>query len=679
MAPRLALTACPLDCPDGCTLQVAVEDDQLVRVGAAPKGVGNPLTAGYICAKVKRHAQRAHGSRRVATPLVRVGPKGDAAFRPASWDEALDIVAGRITEAIASHGPASVAPYLYNSSAGVLAANGLTPLLFEALGTSHVFHGICAATAGEAWRSVYGRMLSTDPLDVPHARLVVVWGANPAVSNTHLLPLLTEARRRGAELVVVDPRRTATAARADRWLAPRPGTDVVLALAIARTLSARGLLDRDFLDAHTVGLDGLLAAAEPWTAARAEEVCGVAAGDIEWLAETWATVRPALLRPGWGLERNRNGGAAWRAVLALPCLVGQFGTLGSGVLGATSARSLFDGRALARAVLGDAPPPAAARQLNMATVADWLTDAALDPPVRVLVVQGANPAATAPDQKAVLTGLAREDVFTLVHEQVLTDTARFADVVLPATTHFEADDLVDSYGTYTLQRAAPVIGRVGQARTNDELAAGLAVRLGLDAERFDPTPARLAAIVGVAPLPEPGEVVPVRPPEATVQFRDTFPSHRSRDTAASEPAVRPEGTGRARLWDPALAPLDYVAAPEGDRFPLALLTPATPRSISSLLAEIEPPDGGLHLHPEDAAARGIAEGGRVRVWNDLGELELEARLDADLRPGVATLPKGQWFEHGDGRATANLLAPGHVDVLAGGACFNDARVEVALL
>lgn len=661
MARRVELTACPLDCPDGCTLAVEVDGDRLVSVGAAPRGVGNPLTAGYICAKVKRHARRVHGRYRVTTPLVRVGPKGQAAFRPATWDEALDLVAARLGDAARADGAGSIVPYLYNSSAGVLAATGLTPLLFRALGASHVAHGICAATAGEAWRAVYGRMLSADPLDVAHARLVVLWGANPAVSNTHLLPLLSEARRRGATIVTIDPRRTATAARSDRWLAPRPGTDVVLALALARAFAERGSLDQAFIDAHVDGVDGLLAAAEPWAPARAEEVCGVPAADIEWLADHWASVRPAMLRPGWGLERNRNGGAAWRAVLALPLLVGQFGELGGGVLGSTSAGPLLDGRGLARAVLGEHPPPPG-RELNMATVADWLTDPTLDPPVRVLVVQGANPAATAPDQAAVLRGLEREDIFTVVHEQVLTDTARFADVVLPATTHFESDDLVGSYGSYTLQRAAPVIPRVGEARTNDELAAGLAVRLGLDPDRFDPDPTRLqATLLAEGPL-EPGSVRLVREAGATVQFRDTFPSHPDR---------------RAQVAGVGLPPMTWEAPPGADQHPLTLLTPATPRSISSMLAEVEPPDGALRLHPDDAAARGIGDGDRVRAWNDLGELELTACLDDNLRPGVATLPKGQWFEHGDGRATANLLVPAHVDALAGGACFNDARVEVA--
>jgi anaerobic selenocysteine-containing dehydrogenase len=303
----------------------------------------------------------------------------------------------------------------------------------------------------------------------------------------------------------------------------------------------------------------------------------------------------------------------------------------------------------------------------MATVADWLTDPDLDPPVRVLVVQGANPAATAPDQAAVVRGLSREDVFTVVHDQVLTDTARFADVVLPATTHFEADDLVGSYGTYTLQRAAPVIGRVGEARTNDELAAGLAGRLGLDPARFDPSPERLRQQLGLAVAPEPGQVLEVRPPGGTVQFRDTFPTHRGDADG-----------GRARLWDDDLPPIEYVPPPDADRFPLVLLTPATPRSISSLLAEVEPPDGALHLHPGDAAARGISDGDEVVAWNELGRLRLRASLDASLREGVATLPKGQWFAHGDGRATVNVLVPRHVDPLAEGACFNDTRVEVAL-
>src|SRR5262245_18847597 len=334
---RLA-TACPLDCPDTCSLEVTVENGRLVGIDA---GVANPLTQGFICAKVKQHAQRVYAPERVLTPLVRTGAKGAAEFRAASWEEALDLVASRISAAITEHGPSSVVPYLYNSSAGLLAAEGLTWRLFDELGAARVLHTICAATAGAAWQSTFGSMLSADPHDVVHSKLVIVWGANPAISNIHFPPLVQQARRAGARLVVVDPRRTAMARRADRHLALRPGTDVALVLGMVRHLAAHDLIDSAFVDAHATGADELIAAAEAWSLDRTADVTGVAASEIAAFAEELASIRPAFIRIGWGLERNRNGGSSFRSVLALPVLTGQLGALGSGIMSSLSGAGEF--------------------------------------------------------------------------------------------------------------------------------------------------------------------------------------------------------------------------------------------------------------------------------------------------------------------------------------------------
>ncbi len=672
MGDRAALiTACPLDCPDTCTLEVTVEDGRLVGVDVAPidtPGV-NPVTAGFICQKVRRSVPRVHGPQRLLTPLIRSGPKGSGEFRTASWEEALDLVAARMSAAISGNGPAAIVPYAYNSSTGVLASGGLSALLFERLGVSDVLHTICAATAGRAWWSVFGDMLSADPRSVVDARLVVIWGANPAISNTHFPPLVEQARRStGARVVVVDPRRTATAARADLHLAIRPGTDVVAAMAMARHLRHVGLVAQSFLDAHVDGTDEYLDACEEWALDRAAEVCGVSAADLATAAEWWATERPAFLRLGWGLERNRNGGSACRAVLALPLLVGQFGEAGSGVMASLSAaaRSAWDGRALRAAVLGSRDPgdgsPPRRRSINMNQLGALLCDATLEPPITVLFVQGANPAVMNPDQTAVLRGLARDDLFTVVHEQVLTDTALMADVVLPATTHFEADDVASSYGTFHLQAMPAVIDRVGESRTNDEVAAALAVRL-LGAEpamvaAFDPTPGRL---LGLALRQPPGEL---RAAGATVQFRDTVPSH--------------EG-GRARLFDPLLDVADRLPRyREPDtRYPLVLLSPATNRTINSMLGELQAAAAVVTMHPDDAAVRGVGNGDLVRVWNDQATIELPARVADDVRPGVVVIPKGLWRKDVRGGLTANALAPATLNDLAGGASFNDARVEIA--
>jgi anaerobic selenocysteine-containing dehydrogenase len=651
LAMRLS-TACPLDCPDTCSLEVEVEDGRLISVDAGP---ANPLTQGFICAKVKQHARRVYAPERVLTPLVRTGPKGDGAFRPASWDEAFDLVASRISAAIGESGPASVVPYLYNSSAGSLADGGLTWRLFDDLGAARVLHTICAATAGAAWQSTFGSMHSADPHDVVHSKLVVVWGANPAISNIHFPPLVQQARAAGARLVVVDPRRTAMAKRADRHVALRPGTDVALALGIVHHLDARGLVDHEFVDAHTTGADELIVAAREWPLERAADVCGVDAADIAALAEELASVRPAFFRVGWGVERNRNGGASFRAVLALPLLTGQLGVLGAGIMSSLSRANDFS--------LNGAPR-GGRRKVNMNELGRLLDSPAAGDEIRVLFVQGSNPAATCPNQKVVHAGLLREDVFTVVHDQVLTDTARFADVVLPATTHFEAEDIAGSYGTFVRQRVAAVIDRVGESRTNDELASGLATRLGLAAARFssDPVALMVEGLSGAAP-PEAGAAEVLREPGTTVQFRDTFPSF---------------DDGRARLA-PSLLRDRAVPSyqPLESDYPLALITPATHRTINSMFGEFNAAEAAVRLSLDDAASRGVTDGDLVRVWNEQAEIRVVARLDADLRSGVASMPKGMWCRDVEGGLTANAFVPDTLNDLAGGACFNDARVEVA--
>lgn len=650
-----AVTACPLDCPDTCSLHATVEtaDDGRRTLLAVDAGPGNPLTDGWICAKVKGHADRVHGPDRVLTPLVRTGAKGSGTFRAASWDEALDLVAEKITAAIHRSGPGSVVPYLYNSSAGMLAAGGLSPELWRQLRAADVIPTICAFTAGLARDETFGDMLSADPNDVVHAKLVVVWGANPTVANTHFGPLVNRARKAGARVVVVDPRRTAMAARADLHIAPLPGTDVVLALAIARVLREEGLLATDFLATHVEGLDEYLAAAEEWTPDRAAAVCGVAADVIVAFARDYATTEPAFLRMGWGLERNRNGGSSCKAVLALPLLTGQFGQRGAGVM-----LSLSGGEPVDLSVLQSSSSTVSQprRIVNQNLLGAELNGSA--EPIEVLIVQGANPVLMNPDQAAVMAGMMRDDLFTVVHDQVMTDTARYADVVFPATTHFEADDLAGSYGSYVLQPMPAVIDRVGQSRTNDEFSAGLAEHLGLSG--FDPSPTVLLTRV----VPEGRSIdapLMLRPDGGTVQFVDTFPTLPG---------------GRARLFDPASEVPVPVYQELEDRFPLTMLSPATPRTISSIFGERGDQALIVSLHPDDAAARNIGDGDQVDVLNDQGVVAMIAGLDGTVRAGVCSVPKGIWLRDFSGLHGVNVLVPGTLSDLGSGACFNDARVDV---
>jgi anaerobic selenocysteine-containing dehydrogenase len=647
------VTACSLDCPDSCSLEVTVEDGRLIAVDAAPVAV-NSATNGWICAKVKHTPQLLHGPDRITAPLRRTGPKGSGEFVEVTWDEALDLFADKIRAAVDAHGWASVVPYLYNSSAGKMAQAGLSPLVWEQLGAARTDITICAAVVGEAWDRTYGRLPSADPLDLQHSELIVVWGANPNVSHPHLSPVIEERRRAGARVVVVDPRRTPIAARADLHLAVRPGTDGVLAMAVAALLERNGHLDRAFIEQWVDGADEYLAACHEWTVERAADTCGIDAGDIEQFAEMYGTIRPAMLRVGWGQERNRNGGSASRAVFALPALAGHFGQPGAGVFNSISGGTGFDTTTIRRGVVGDVPIPDR-RAINMNRLGRILADDE-GGRVEVLFVQGSNPAATCPEQAVVLAGLSRDDLFTVVHELTMTDTARFADLVLPATSQFEVDEVVESYGSFVVRDAPAVIPRVGQSRTNDEVSVAVGVRLGLDAAQWDPSPARVRRLaLGERSLP-----LVKRLPAGTVQFRDVNPAGRVQlvcddDRVDALPTYRP-------LETPGL--------------PITLVTPATSRTISSMFGNVEPASPDVRLHPSDAAARGLSAGDLAAITDGKHTIEATVAVDSGLRPGVATMPKGMWCRDGYQGFTANVFAPDHLADLAGGATFNDARVEV---
>ena len=651
-------TACPLDCPDACSLEVTLTLGRITKVDAAPiDEKSNPLTDGWICKKVKHHADRVYSPERIMTPLIRVGSKGSGEFRRATWNEALDLVAAKINTAIAEHGIDSILPYLYNSSASKLESKYLMTHLFARLGAPDILHTICAATYGAAWDQTFGEMLSIDTLDVVDAKLVVVWGANPAISGTHLLPLLAKVQKAGGKLAVVDPRRTGTASRSNLHLAIRPGTDVVLAYALANEFARTGKVAEGFLAAHTVGSREFLAEARKYSLEDASRICDVPVEQVRELFAMISGSAPAVLRVGYGLERNRNGGSGVLAVLGLWLIAGHFGTHGSGILASASDGFSIDVRA--SWPNGVARPKR--RELNMNHVGRVLRGErdAWPVPAKVLLVQGANPAVTAVDQSGMLAGLSRDEIFTVVHEQVMTDTAKYADVVLPATTHFEVHDLVGSYGSYTAQVIEPVIDRVGESRTNNEFAADLALRLGFGADEFDGSPAAIAARVAG----QRGRSVKLREVGTTVQFKDTFPTFDGR---------------KARLFSPdSELPLPKFRETT-QKYPLVLISPATSHTINSMFADTDPPRVAISMNPQDAARRNLKDATRVRVHNDSAELEIDLVVDESMRPGVCFIPKGLWLRATRSGLTANAFAPDDLSDLASGACFNDARVEVTV-
>jgi anaerobic selenocysteine-containing dehydrogenase len=658
-------TACPLDCPDACSLAVTVHHGKVIKIDGSQK---NPVTEGYICAKVRKFGERVYGPDRLLYPAVRKGRKGEGQFKRVPWDEAFELIVDRFQRAKREAGAASILPYSYGGSNGLLTQDNFDAQLWRRFGTSRLARTVCAAPTGAANMALYGKMPSVVYQDYPEAKLIILWGVNPSASGIHLVPFVREAQKRGAKLVVIDPRSTALARSADLHLPVKPGTDVAVALAIHRYLFTNGYADEAFLREHTTGADRLRERAEPWTIAKAADLAGVEPATLEQIAELYAKSSPALVRCGWGLERNRNGGNAAMAVLALPAVGGKFRVRGGGYSMSNSASWNIE-----RPWIGTPEPDT--RLVNMNHLGRALTEYD-DPPVNVLFVYNCNPAATVPDQTRVLRGLAREDLFTVVFEQVMTDTALYADVVLPNTTFLEGYDFAKAYGPIHLDLGRPVIDAVGEARSNADVFGELCARLGLlrDEEPggeldlmlhvLDHLPGAIGSDLRAGALPAPPFGT------APVQFVDVFPNTADRKVdlfPASLDASAPMGLYR------------FQPDPATDRYPLALISPASERTISSTLGELPRPDVKLIMNPDDASERGLADGDLVRMFNDLGEVHCTLNVAPAIRRGTVSLPKGLWRRCTRNNTTGTALVSDALTDLGGGACFNDARVQVASL
>jgi anaerobic selenocysteine-containing dehydrogenase len=659
-------TACPLDCPDSCSLDVTVERGRVVKIDGSRRAA---TTDGFICGKVRQFDRHVYHELRLQHPAVRRGPKGAGVFERVSWDEALDAIAAKMREARDRFGAESVLPYHYGGSNGLLTNDFEDARFFRRFGASRLARTLCAAPTGAAATAMYGKMAGVSYPDYEHARLIVVWGCNPSATGIHLVSHINQARRQGARLVVVDPRRTPLARQADLHLPVRPGTDLPVALAVIRELFERGWADQAFLDAHTTGAAELRAAAGAWPIERAAAEAGLDAAALARFAEWYGTTSPAVIRCGWGQERNRNGGASSMAILAMPAVGGKFGVRGGGY---TMSNSGAWG-VTAEALIG--VPQPATRLVNMNQLGRALTEFT-DPPVSMLFVYNCNPLATVPDQNRVRRGLEREDLFTVVHEQVMTDTAQYADVLLPATTFLEHYDIARGYGAYHLHLVQPVIDAVGEARPNHDVFRELSLRLSLDGGRdVDELGSAGALIDAASRMPRglgaalaAGEAVEAPAGGLPVQFVDVRP---------------PTADGRVQLCPAGIAPLDglyqYAADPGRDAWPLSLISPASEHTISSTLGQLRPGVARVKIHPDDAHARSVADGDEVRVFNELGDVHCEASVTPEVRPGTVSLPKGLWSKSTINGSTANALVPDTLTDIAGGACFNDARVQIELL
>ncbi len=700
-APTVVRGACHHDCPDTCAWEVTVRDGVAVHLRGDPT---HPFTDGQLCPKVNPFLDRVYHPDRLLRPLRRTGPKGEGRFEPIGWDAAIAEIAERIGTAVSQRGGETVLPYSLDGTQGLVQKGVLADRFFAALGATQLNRHICGVTAWHGAADVLGMPLGADPTEIASARTIVLWGTNTLLTNRHLWPYVEEAHRNGASVIVVDPVSTMTARRSDWHVQPRPGTDVALVLGIIGVLDRDDLIDPERLSATTSGWPELRAEARALGLDGAASITGIESADIISLAHRIAHHQPAVLRALIGMEHREHGQDIHRAVAALAAVSG------SGYMRSTQV--YFD-----TAFADIVPPPGPQRVVNMSALGEVLTDPDLEPPVTVLVSYGCNPAAITPDQNRVLAGLERDDLFTVVIEQFMTDTARYADIVLPTTTQIEHLDLMNAWGHLYVSLNLPAIEPVGECLPNTEIFRRLAGALALGASGLADSDEQVARDLlasghpwldgityerlvrdGWARLAVPAGWSAMTERQVPLAFRPV-------SDAPANVADVPGGTGNDARGTPRdgaapvrqlgplrLGALRYQSAaesPSGDtaltkRYPLALMSlKQHQRFLNSHYGGFEhhlpdPPQPQLEIGAADAAARGIADGERVRVFNHRGALFVTAAVSDRLQPGLVAMPFGWWAGSADGR-TVNVLtnaAVGGDDSDVGSAAFHDTLVEV---
>jgi anaerobic selenocysteine-containing dehydrogenase len=667
-------SVCPLDCPDTCSLTVTVAGDQVVAVRGSKV---NPITHGAVCAKVANYyPEFVHGANRVRHPLRRVGKKGAAEFERITWDEALDTIHRRVSQIIDRYGAQALLPLNYAGPHGMLAGDSMSLRFFHKIGASLLSRSpLCGGIRSAAYAGTFGATPGTPLQQVSLAKLVIVWGNNATSCNLHLMRQINAAKRNGARLVVIDPRRVKVAEQAHLHLPVRPGTDVVLAWSLAVELERTGGLDHAFIREHVLGFDAYMEAARAYPPERAAGICDVPVDDIRTLARWYRDAAPAVIAWGNGLERNQNGGSGLRAIAALPALAGKFGVAGGGLVG--GAGHAFP-KTPDRLTCIDFVPPQT-RTINIIDVGKLLLDERLDPPLKALFVYNHNPLVVHPDQNRLKQGLTREDLFVVGIEVAMTDSMAYADVVLPACTHFEHADLYAAYGQQFLQRAEAVIPPVGESLPNTEIFRRLAARFGFSDAAFKASDAEL---MDDALNPDDPRMQGIR--ASQVPLDRALKMEFSGEEPVLFQNVSPRTpSGKVEL-ESATLEARYGAAlpayrPLASPYPLTLITPASDKRITSTFGGLAVNDSTpvLEMNPADAAARALADGSLVKVWNDLGQVFLPLRITAAVRPGVVSSEKGAWLRTSPNGQTVSALAPTHKADLADGACYNDSRVEVA--
>ena len=717
---RIVHAACPHDCPDACGVLVTVEDGRATKIEGDPK---HPVTRGFLCAKVAKYLDRVYSPERVLHPMRRIAAKGPSStgepptqtWRRISWDEALDEIATRFRAIIADFGSEAILPYSYGGTLGALNGSTMDRRFFHRLGASQLDRTICSMAGETGLKSVLGEKLGTEPEQFRYSRYIIAWAANIHGNNVHLWPFITEARRNGAKLVVIDPYRTRTANCADWYLPINPGTDAALALGMMHVIIGENRHDADYVARYTLGFEQLREKVKEYPPERVAQWTGIAADDIRKLGREYATTRPSVIRLNYGVQRSERGGMATRAIAMLPCITGSWKDVGGGLQMSVSGAADLNSAALKCPDLMKTALGREARIINMVELGRVLNTLS-DPPIQALFVYNSNPAAVCPNHTEVIRGLRRPDLFTVVHEQFFTDTTDYADIVLPATTFFEHKDLQKAYGHYYLQVSNQAIAPLGECRPNMEVFRALAHRMGFEERCFRETVDEMIDLALDSTNPwmegmtrERLEQGPVR-----LNFGDQGSAANGQSGAelrSASPGQRPGAThsepflpfahgnfrtasGKAELYSEALKAqgLDPVAAftppnesrhgKQASTFPLELLARKADNFLNSTFSNLPSVQeleetGLLEICAQDARTRGIADGDPVRVFNQRGEMLLKARVDGNVQPGVVSA-RLNWAKMTPGFQSINALTSEKLTDMGNSATFYSVLVEVEL-
>jgi anaerobic selenocysteine-containing dehydrogenase len=714
---KVVHAACSHDCPDACGVLITVENGKATKIQGDP---AHPVTRGFLCAKVAKYLDRVYSPDRVLYPMRRIGPKGPARntqrlanenFERISWDEALDEIFSRFQNIAAEFGSESILPYSYAGNLGKLGYESMDRRFFHRLGASQLARTICSEAGAAGFKSVYGVSMGTEPEQFANAKYIIAWAANIHATNVHLWPFIEEARRNGARLVVIDPYRTRTAACADWHIPINPGTDVALALAMMGVIINDNLHDADYIAKHSEGFEQLRAKVQEYPPEKVSQWTGISSADIYRLAREYATVRPAAIRMNYGVQRSENGGTAARVIAMLPCITGSWKEVGGGFQLSTSGGFGLNNAALAMPELMEKSLGRPARTINMVELGKALNQVN-DPPVKAMFVYNSNPAAVCPNHNDVIRGLLRHDLFTVVHEQFLTDTVDYADIVLPATTFFEQKELQPAYGHYYLQISNQAIGPLGECRSNVDMFRELAQRMGFEDECFSESVDDMIDQALDSPNPWLKGITRERlemeghvrlnfggnvDSPALLEERGSLGQPTSSGSAPFLPFANGNfrtPSGKALLYNESLKaqgldPVGSFVPPQESRhgekakaFPLELLARKADNFLNSTFSNIpavqsmEKP-GLLEMSSADALARGIRDGDQVRIFNSRGEIQLQAKVNGAVAPGVVAA-KLNWAKLTPGGRNINVLTSEKLTDLGNSATFYSVLVEVEL-